>query len=132
KQTAVCNTPELFRSISESQSQTSPAFTRHGSLIRQPVVCVEKLSQDLILASRDSHTQDSAAASICVDRSPSPFSKCPVFTQSNRKTDLLEDKDARKNANAIEDDTQISDEDTHLPTQIQIRAFHLLEDPSKQ
>ncbi|KAI2651109.1 BRCA1-A complex subunit RAP80 [Labeo rohita] len=125
KQTVVSNTPELFRSISESQSQTSPAFTRHGSLIRQPVVCVEKLSQDLILASRDSnfHTQDSAAASICVDRSPSPkqedspFSKCPVFTQNNLKTDLLEDKDGRKNANASEDYTQISGEDTNLPTQ---------------
>ncbi|XP_050949385.1 BRCA1-A complex subunit RAP80 isoform X2 [Labeo rohita] len=126
KQTVVSNTPELFRSISESQSQTSPAFTRHGSLIRQPVVCVEKLSQDLILASRDSnfHTQDSAAASICVDRSPSPkqedspFSKCPVFTQNNLKTDLLEDKDGRKNANASEDYTQISGEDTNLPTQV--------------
>ncbi len=31
---------------------------------------------------------------------------------------LLEDRDCCKNTNASEDDTQISDEDTHLPTQV--------------
>ncbi|XP_016366521.1 BRCA1-A complex subunit RAP80-like isoform X1 [Sinocyclocheilus rhinocerous] len=128
KQTVISNTPELFRSVSESQSQTSPVFTRHGCFIRQPVVCVEKLSQDLIPASIDSNfnMQDSAAASICADRSPSPkqedspLSKCPVFTQKDlkRKIYLPEDKDSRKNTNSSEDDTQISDEDTHLPTQV--------------
>ncbi|XP_073680453.1 uncharacterized protein uimc1 [Garra rufa] len=126
KETVISNTPELFRSVSEPQSQTSPLFTRHGSFIRQPVVCVEKLSQDLIPASKDSNfqTQNSAATSICADRSPSPkqedspFSKCSVFTQNNQKTDLLEGKDGHKNVNASEDDTQISDEDTHLPTQV--------------
>ncbi|XP_059398442.1 BRCA1-A complex subunit RAP80-like isoform X2 [Carassius carassius] len=127
EQTVISNTPELFKSVSESQSQTSPVFTRHGCLIRQPVVCVEKLSQDLIPASIDSnfHIQDGAAASICSDRSlspkqeDSPFSKCPVFTQKGfkRKMYLPEDKDGRKNTNASEDDTQISDEDIHLPTQ---------------
>ncbi|KTF83657.1 hypothetical protein cypCar_00024893 [Cyprinus carpio] len=121
EQTVISNTPELFRSVSESQSQTSPVFTRHGCFIRRPVVCVEKLSQDLIAASTDSkfHMQDSTAASISADRSPSPkqedspFSKCAVFTQKDFKR-----KDGRKNTNSSEDDTQISDEDTHLPTQV--------------
>ncbi|XP_052392389.1 BRCA1-A complex subunit RAP80 isoform X1 [Carassius gibelio] len=127
EQTVISNTPELFRSVSESQSQTSPVFTRHGCLIHQPVVCVEKLSQDLIPASIDSnfHMQDGAAASICTYGSPSPkqedspFSKCPVFTQKDfkRKMYLPEDKDGRKNTNASEDDTHISNEDIHLPTQ---------------
>lgn len=31
---------------------------------------------------------------------------------------LLEDRDCCKNTNASEDDTQISDEDTHLPTHV--------------
>ncbi|KAK2872975.1 hypothetical protein QQF64_017290 [Cirrhinus molitorella] len=122
KQTVISNTPELFRSVSEPQSQTSPVISRHGSLLCQPVVCVEKLSQDLILASRDSNfqTQDSAANSICPDRSPSPkqedlpILKRSVFTQNNRKNDLLEDEDGRKNVNAIEDDTQISDEEAPI------------------
>ncbi|XP_016399118.1 BRCA1-A complex subunit RAP80-like isoform X1 [Sinocyclocheilus rhinocerous] len=121
KQTDISNTPELFRSVSDSQSQTSPLFTRHGSFIRHPVVCVEKLSQDLIPASTDSNflTQDSAAAT-SPKQEDLPFSKCPVFTQKDfkRKIDLLEDKDCCKNTNASEDDTQISDEDTHLPTQV--------------
>ncbi|XP_059382681.1 BRCA1-A complex subunit RAP80 isoform X3 [Carassius carassius] len=119
-QTVVSNTPELFRSVSDSQSQTSPLFTRHGCFIRHPVVCVEKLSQDLIPSSTDSnvHTQDSAAAT-SPKQEDLPFSKCPVFTQKDfkRKIDLLEDKDCCKNTNASEDDTQISDENTHLQTQ---------------
>ncbi|XP_043077306.1 BRCA1-A complex subunit RAP80 isoform X2 [Puntigrus tetrazona] len=118
KQTVISNTPELFRSVSDSQSQTSPLFTRHGGFIRQPVVCVEKLSQDLISASTDTnfHTQDSAAAT-SPKQEDSPFSICPVF-KKKQKTDLREDKDCCKNTNASEDDTQISDEDTHLPTQV--------------
>lgn len=121
KQIVISNTPELFRSVSDSQSQTSPLFTRHGSFIRQPVVCVEKLSQDLIPASTDSnfHTQFSAAVS-SPKQEDSPFSKCSVFTQKyfKRKIDLLEDRDCCKNTNASEDYTQISHEDTHLPTQV--------------
>lgn len=121
KQTVISSTPELFRSVSDSQSQTSPLFTRHGCFIRHPVVCVEKLSQDLIPASTDSnfHTQDSAAAT-SPKQEDLPFSKCPVFTQKDfkQKKDLREDKDCCKNTNASEDDTQISDEDTHLPTQV--------------
>ncbi|XP_042603437.1 BRCA1-A complex subunit RAP80 isoform X1 [Cyprinus carpio] len=121
KQTIISSTPELFRSVSDSQSQTSPLFTRHGCFIRHPVVCVEKLSQDLIPASTDSnfHTQDSAAAT-SPKQEDLPFSKCPVFTQKDfkQKKDLREDKDCCKNTNASEDDTQISDEDTHLPTQV--------------
>ncbi|XP_016347454.1 BRCA1-A complex subunit RAP80-like isoform X2 [Sinocyclocheilus anshuiensis] len=121
KQTDISNTPELFRSVSDSQSQTSPLFTGHGCFIRHPVVCVEKLSQDLIPASTDSnfHTQDSAAAT-SPKQEDLPFSKCPVFTQKDfkRKMYLLVDKDCCKNTNASEDDTQISDEDTHLPTQV--------------
>ncbi|XP_052443487.1 BRCA1-A complex subunit RAP80 isoform X2 [Carassius gibelio] len=120
-QTVISNTPELFRSVSDSQSQTSPLFTRHGCFIRHPVVCVEKLSQDLIPSSTDSnvHTQDSAAAT-SPKQEDLPFSKCPVFTQKDfkRKIDLLEDEDCCKNTNASEDDTQISDEDTHLQTQV--------------
>ncbi|XP_016123182.1 BRCA1-A complex subunit RAP80-like [Sinocyclocheilus grahami] len=108
KQTDISNTPELFRSVSDSQSQTSPLFTRHGCFIRHPVVRVEKLSQDLIPASTDSdfHTQASAAAT------------SPKQEDFKRKMYLLEDKDCCKNTNASEDDTQISDEDTHLPTQV--------------
>ncbi|XP_067280788.1 BRCA1-A complex subunit RAP80 isoform X2 [Pseudorasbora parva] len=127
KQTVISDTPddELFKSRSESQS--SPLFTRHGSLVRQPVVCVEKLSQELIPASPGSinfHTDDSTALSTCADRfrSPqqdSPFSKWSVFTQDGKRTSkVLEDKDGHQNANGNEDDTQIPDEDIPLPTQL--------------
>ncbi|XP_051733108.1 BRCA1-A complex subunit RAP80 isoform X4 [Ctenopharyngodon idella] len=128
KQTVISDTPEdeLFKSLSESQ--TSPVFSRHGSFDRQPVVCVEKLSQELIPASAGSinfHTQDSTVISTCPDRfrSPqqdSPFSKWPVFTQGDfkRSSNLLEDKDDHQNAKGNEDDTQIPAEDTHLPTQL--------------
>lgn len=127
KQTVISDTPEdeLFKSRSESQS--SPLFTRHGSFIRQPVVCVEKLSQELIPASAGSknfHTDDSTATSTCADRfqSPqqdSPVSKWPVFTQDGKRTsELLEDKDGHQNANGNEDDTQIPDKESPLPTQI--------------
>lgn len=128
KQTVISDTPEdeLFKCRSESQ--TSPVFSRHGSFYRQPVVCVEKLSQELIPASTGSinfDTQDSTVISTCPDRfrSPqqdSPCSKWQVFTQGDFKqtSDLLEDKDDHQNAKGNEDDTQIPDEDTHLPTQL--------------
>ncbi|XP_048021155.1 BRCA1-A complex subunit RAP80 isoform X5 [Megalobrama amblycephala] len=128
KQTVISDTleDELFKSRSESQ--TSPVFSRHGSFNRLPVVCVEKLSQELIPESAGSinfYTQDSTVISTCPDRfrSPqqdSPFSKLQVFTQGDfkRTSDLLEDKDDHQNAKGNEDDTQIPDEDTHLPTQL--------------
>ncbi|XP_077052878.1 uncharacterized protein uimc1 isoform X3 [Siphateles boraxobius] len=128
KLTVISDTPEdeLFKSRSESQS--SPFFPRHRSFIRQPVVCVEKLSQELIPGSAGSinfHTEDSTATSTCADRllSPqqdSPLSKWSVFTQDRFKptSDLPEDKDGHQNANGKEDDTQIPDEDSPLPTQL--------------
>ncbi|CAM4671264.1 unnamed protein product [Leuciscus chuanchicus] len=126
KLTVISDTPddELFK----SQSQLSPVFPRHRSFIRQPIVCVEKLSQELIPGSAGSinfHTEDSTATSTCADRflSPqkdSPLSKWPVFTQDRFQPtrDLPEDKDGQSNANGKEDDTQIPDEDTSVPTQL--------------
>ncbi|XP_067231318.1 BRCA1-A complex subunit RAP80 isoform X2 [Chanodichthys erythropterus] len=124
KQTVISDTPEDELFISRSVSQTSPVFSRHGSFNCQPVVCVEKLSQELIPESTGSinfDTQDSTVISTCPDRfrSPqqdSPFSKLQVFTQGDfkRTSDLLEDKNVKGN----EDNTQIPDEDTHLPTQL--------------
>ncbi|KAK7130711.1 hypothetical protein R3I94_016003 [Phoxinus phoxinus] len=127
KLTVISDTPEdeLFKSRSESQ--LSPVFPRHR-LIRQPVVCVEKLSQELIPGSAGSinfHTEDSTVTSTCADRFLSPrqdssISKWPVFSQERFKptSDLPEDKDGHQNANGKEDDTQIPDEDTPLPTQL--------------
>ncbi|XP_051537159.1 BRCA1-A complex subunit RAP80-like isoform X2 [Myxocyprinus asiaticus] len=94
-----------------SQSVLQPLCS---PFIRQPLVCVEKVSQDLIRASTDSinhiNTQDSAVCPTSPDRSQSthqdsPLPKSPVFTQNDFKlrTDLLEEGN--------EDSTQIPDED---------------------
>lgn len=56
-----------------SSSQPSPVF--HGSFMRQPLVCVEKLSQDLINASTGTReqpcTQDTADGPSCARASQS-------------------------------------------------------------
>lgn len=124
KQTAISNTPEfeIFKSLSESQ--LSPVLTRQSSSSRRPVVCVEKLSQELISASADSLNIDTQNSIVTPSRAngsqfpeqvDSPFPKCPVFTQNNfrRGIDSIEDK----SFNGKEDETQIPDEDTHLPTE---------------
>lgn len=130
KQTAISDTPEfeLFKSLSESQS--SPVLSRHGCFTRQPVVCVEKLSQELISASADSVnllTQNStvtpsrANGTQFPEQVDSPFPKSPLFTQydfrGNRGINSIEDKDDDKSFNGKEDETQIPNEDTHLPTE---------------
>ncbi|XP_056302434.1 BRCA1-A complex subunit RAP80 [Danio aesculapii] len=128
KQTAISDTPEfeIFKSLSESQ--LSPVLTRQSSSNRRPVVCVEKLSQELISVSADSvnvHTQNSivtpsrANGSQFPEQVDSPLPKCPVFTQNDlrRGINLVEGKADDKSFNGKEDETQIPDEDTHLPTE---------------
>ncbi|XP_051955365.1 BRCA1-A complex subunit RAP80-like isoform X2 [Xyrauchen texanus] len=114
KQPLIKDSAEDDISQSVSQPLCSPVFPRQGSFIRQPLVCVEKLSPDIISASTDSinhiNTQDSAVCPTCPDRSQSthqdsPLPKSPVFTQNDFKlsTYLLEEGN--------EDSTQIPDED---------------------
>ncbi|XP_057216089.1 BRCA1-A complex subunit RAP80 isoform X1 [Triplophysa rosa] len=102
-----------------SSSQPSPAFPKDGSFIRQPLVCVEKLSQDLIDARTGSRKQPCTQESIVgaeasQSQEDSSLPKSHVFTQNDlrERTDMLEDKHDASEEN--ESDTQIPDED--LPT----------------
>ncbi|XP_039534189.1 nucleolar and coiled-body phosphoprotein 1 [Pimephales promelas] len=123
KLTVISDTPEdeLFKSRSESQM--SPVFPLHRSLIRHSVVCVEKLSQELIPGSAgpmNFHPEDTCADRFLSPQKDSPVSKRPVSTQDRFKptSHLPEDKDGHRDANGEEDDTQIPDEDTPLATQL--------------
>ncbi|XP_056587014.1 BRCA1-A complex subunit RAP80 isoform X2 [Triplophysa dalaica] len=92
----------------------SPEFLKDGSFIRQPLVCVEKLSQDLIDTCTGLREQPCTQESIvCVEASQedSSLPKSHVFTQNDlrERTDLLEDKHDALEEN--ESDTQIPEED---------------------
>ncbi|XP_055035222.2 uncharacterized protein uimc1 [Misgurnus anguillicaudatus] len=99
-------------SQSDSQPQRSPAIPIHSSFIRQPLVCVEKLSQDLINAStglRDHlHTQDSTVGPSVF---PSQDNSSHIFTPNDfdERTDPLEDKHDPCTSPSNESNTQISD-----------------------
>lgn len=101
----------------DSQPQRSPVIPIHSSFIRQPLVCVEKLSQDLINAStglKDHlHTQDSTVAPTCSSVCPSQDDSSHIFTPNDfdERTDPLEDKHDPCISPGNESNTQISDED---------------------
>lgn len=102
-----------------SSALPSPEFPKDGSFIRQPLVCVEKLSQDLIDTCTGLREQPCTQESIvCVEASlsqeDSSLPKSHVFTQNDlrERTDMLEDKHDALEEN--ESDTQIPEED--LPT----------------
>lgn len=83
------NKNEFSQSV--SPSQRSPTFLKHGSFTRQPLVCVEKLSQDIINASAASReqpcTQDSIVGPSCAGASQPQedisLPKSHVFTQND-------------------------------------------------
>ncbi|KAA0720364.1 BRCA1-A complex subunit RAP80 [Triplophysa tibetana] len=102
-----------------SSTLPSPEFPKDGSFIRQPLVCVEKLSQDLIdscTASREQPCTQESTVSAEASQLPedSSLPKSHVFTQSDlrKRTDMPEDKNDALEEN--ESDTQRPDED--LPT----------------
>lgn len=97
-----------------SPSQRSLTFPKHGSFTRQPVVCVEKLSQDIINASAGSReqpfTQESIVGPSCAETShpqeDSSLSKSHVFTQNDFRGST--DPCASEENESV---TQIPDED---------------------